>query len=97
MELNEIVRYSLSAIGGGALASFLTFRVSLKKQKLTEFEVLINEYKDLHDNLSDRVQALENELHQLKIVEIKQREEIISLKELTIKQDAKLRKYEGER
>lgn len=80
MELVEGLKYIVSAIGGGALAAFLTFKISLKKQNLSEFEQLINEYKELRNQLKSRVDHLESELERLKETERKQREEIVSLR-----------------
>jgi len=76
MSASEIIPLIISTIGGGVLGAFLTFKISLKKQNLTEFEALINEYKELRDHLQKRVDALEIEQNRLKSVEDKQREEI---------------------
>ena len=80
MSASEIIPIILSTIGGGVLGAFLTFKISLKKQNLTEFEALINEYKELRDHLQKRVIALESEQYRLKQVEDTQREEIGRLK-----------------
>ena len=80
MSASEIIPLIISTIGGGVLGAFLTFKISLKKQNLTEFEALINEYKELRDHLQKRVDALEIEQNRLKSVEDKQREEISRLR-----------------
>ena len=80
MSASEIIPLVLSTIGGGVLGAFLTFKISLKKQNLTEFEVLINQYKHLEEKLQKRVDSLEVEQNRLRVVEDKQREEIISLR-----------------
>lgn len=80
MSASEIIPLVLSTIGGGVLGAFLTFKISLKKQNLTEFEVLINQYKHLEEKLQKRVDSLEVEQKRQNIVEDKLREEVISLR-----------------
>lgn len=80
MDVGNVIVGILSALGGGALASYLTFRISLKRQKLSEFEVLIQEYKSMKMNLDQRVQILEEKLEQDKARLDLQRGEIQELR-----------------
>lgn len=75
----EIAISVISTVFGGGVAAFLAFRINLKKQRLSEFEALIEEYKILRADLQTRVEQLEKELALSKVVEIKLREEILNL------------------
>ena len=79
MTINEIIPLILSTLGGGVLGGFLTFKISLKKQNLTEFEALINEYKTLYQDLQGRVSSLETELERIRDIERTQRGQIVML------------------
>lgn len=80
MIISPEIKYILSAIIGGGLASFLTFRLNLKKQRLTEFQELIAEYKIMRNDMQQRILEIESELSRVKEVESRQREEIITLR-----------------
>jgi PAS domain-containing protein len=80
MSISPEIKYILSAIIGGGLASFLTFRLNLKKQRLTEFQELIAEYKIMRNDMQQRILEIESELSRVKEVESRQREEIITLR-----------------
>jgi PAS domain-containing protein len=80
MNFNEVVIGIISTIFGGGLASYLTFKIGLKKQGLSEFEKLIEEYKILRESLQKRVDCLEDDIERLREVNTHQREEIVTLR-----------------
>lgn len=80
MEWAESIKYILAAVTGGGLASFLTFKIALKRQNLSEFEVLVNTYKELSVDLKTRVKDLEKELISLKSDRDVNRDELVHLR-----------------
>lgn len=66
MTLIESLQYILPSLGVGALTAFLAFKIKLKKQNVSEFQALINEYKILNKDLSDRMDELEIELQRVR-------------------------------
>lgn len=80
MEWTEGLKYLAAAVTGGGLASFLTFRISLKKQNLNEFEVLVNQYKELLAKIQIEVDDLRREQVKLMASREKARDEIQELR-----------------
>ena len=79
MEINTI-QMILSALGGGVLSVFLTYIINSRKQGVSEFELIIQERKEIADGLEIRLVTLEKEIQSLRLREIEQREEIVELK-----------------
>jgi len=80
MITNTILDSLLPFIGGGVLATILTFWISNKKQNLSEFDVIINRYKEMHDDLIKRVDHLEDEQENLSRSKLYLEKEIIHLR-----------------
>ena len=79
MKFAELIPLIISTLGGGVLGGLLTFKISLKKQGLSEFEALIKEYKTLNNEFKERLEIVENELITVRDLEISQRLRISTL------------------
>tara|TARA_R110000851_G_scaffold213020_1_gene365717 strand:+ start:49 stop:327 length:279 start_codon:yes stop_codon:yes gene_type:complete len=84
MKFAELIPLIVSTLGGGILGGLLTFKISLKKQGLSEFEALIKEYKVLNNEFKERLEIVEKELVKVRNLETTQRLRISTLEsELT--------------
>lgn len=94
MDVGNVIVGVLSALGGGALASFLTFRISLKRQRLTEFEVLIEEYKQMKNALEDKIVILERRVQNLETESAAHIKEVLTRDKKIMELEQKLLRYE---
>lgn len=76
MQLFEVVRLLGAAVGGGALATLLTFSLNSRKQKISEFGQLIEKWKEITDDQDDRIKKLEERVEYLEGL-IKEKDKII--------------------
>ena len=86
MKFAELIPLIVSTLGGGILGGLLTFKISLKKQGLSEFEALIKEYKVLNNEFKERLEIVEKELVKVRNLETTQRLRISTL-------ESELKKY----
>lgn len=90
MENINLIPLIISALGGGALASIFAFIRGSKKHKLDEFNIIIGKYKDMYDNVLDRLDEVETKLREVE-------QENTKLKEIQSRQERKITRYERER
>lgn len=80
MELSTILQLVFTALGGGLIGTFLTFKLNNRKQKASEFQMLLKERKDITEALTNRMDSMEVELRRLREKEAEQAKEISSLR-----------------
>jgi len=94
IDITPYLKYIAAVISGGGLATFLTYKINASKNKISEFDIVTNKYKELLEDLQHRVTSLELEVKDLKIVEVKQRYKIIELEEIIIEKEKIISNYE---
>lgn len=67
MNWNEIILAIISALSGGGLGSFLTFRLSKRQQDQSDFKSLIEEYKGLVKDYKAELDELRKDVDILKV------------------------------
>lgn len=67
MEYSQIVLAIISALSGGALATYLTFKLGSRKQEESEFSTLVSQYKELTESYKLEVVELRKEVQQIRI------------------------------
>ena len=80
MEWTSIILAVISAISGGLLGVLLTYKINSRKQDVNEYQFLLNERKEITNDLSLRVLSLETEVKRLQQNEYEHKTEIASLK-----------------
>lgn len=65
MTLIELIKLAASAGGGALLLHLLTYRVSMRKQNLPEFEAIIEKYRTLISDSEGRLKQIEEKLLEL--------------------------------
>lgn len=76
----SIFKYIASILAGGGLATILNYFINRKKQNLSEFEILMQEHKDLRKYLNEKLEEYEKKIEILEIENHRLHEEIIKLK-----------------
>lgn len=76
MDWTQILTGLISAVAGGGLGSFLTYKAKAKEQENDEFKILLQEYKELLRQNRDDIEDLQHQLDELKLA--------ISERDLTI-------------
>ncbi|MFS4469104.1 PAS domain-containing protein [Maribacter sp. 2210JD10-5] len=66
MDWTLIITGLISALSGGALASFLTFKLGNRKQDESEFATLVKEYKEIVENNKADLVELRNEVKEIR-------------------------------
>tara|TARA_R110000772_G_scaffold240046_1_gene352171 strand:+ start:349 stop:615 length:267 start_codon:yes stop_codon:yes gene_type:complete len=79
MDYTQIIIGLLSALGGGILGTFFTYRLGNRKQDQNDFEAIIGEYKSLVESYKLEVIQLRSEVDSIKILFIEKEKEIIEL------------------
>lgn len=80
MNFTQIIIAVISAISGGALASFLTFRLGNRKQDESEFATLVSQYKELTESYKQEVIQLRTEVNQIRVDLNTKENEVIQLR-----------------
>lgn len=55
----------LSAIGGGGIGAYLTYKNNKRLQDSSDFELVVQKYKDLNDSLELRLEKLEAKMDEM--------------------------------
>lgn len=80
MDWGSIILGIVSALFGGGIGAYWTFRISSRKEDTNEFKVLLEERKAITSELRDRVSQLENEVIKLRNEREEDKEEIRTLR-----------------
>jgi len=80
MEIGSTIIGIISAIAGGGLGSFFTYKTNASKQNSSEFEILVQEYKDIVSALKIEVTALRTEVDDVKLILEHRNKEIVNLR-----------------
>ncbi len=80
MDWNLIITGIITALGGGVLGSYLTYKLGSRKQNESEFSTVTSEWKELVKGYKEEVDELRKEIDEVKELLNKKDEEIIKLK-----------------
>ncbi len=81
MDWNNLIIAVISALSGGALASFLTYRIGNRKQDESEFTTLVNEYKEMVASYKEEVHQLRVELDSIRKAMVEREVEVKHLRQ----------------
>lgn len=80
MEWTVIIQGIGAALAGGAVGAFLTYKLGVRKQKSSEFEILLNERKQITKDLTERIEKLEVQIEAFREREAASKQEIQNLR-----------------